>query len=947
MKAARKQICSLLLACLMCMSFFSIQGSAEDPASEGEPPIPENTDAAVLTDASLVEEEIVDIPEDMPDARASEDADEDLVPEKAVIPEESRYEEELVPEEESRVNGRNCITGFVEPAVKHINEVRKPALCAVLAMLPEEIGVYLGGIPSAEDGKEPEGAELRTVSVAWECEQDYDEWLNEYAFVPVTEGFELAEGVKVPMITLTVEDLSIPPSGHVESEDQTEVPIVGAAGGMRRTASAYNGYEMGVLPPIRDQNPYGACWAFAAIAAAEADLIADGSVSPGSVDLSELHLAYFAKHTYTDPKGLNIGDWISDSYSADYLDAGGNDNEATLTMANLAGPVDESYAPYDTAAVYAPLGTEAKACTSVQLVGTYELNPDDRSAIKEAILEHGGVTASIMAKHNEGCYSAKGNCFYYPGSGSDHAVLLVGWDDSFSKDRFLQGRRPAGDGAWLVRNSWGYEGYSFYGYFWLSYYDGGLLSSRCCTAYDVEAVVSDNVYACDTLAPLTTWYYSIREGDSVVQHLTVDEDEIVEAVGMKLGANNNVSVTVSDGSRTAKGSFISTYSGFYRIRLNQPIPVSERKELTITVKYNAPGQLYYEGDYMTDYYSGARVYESSCGSGGFIIDYADPQWRDQSVQNDACIKLYTNNSVQPVMTTFETTLNLADYTGINVYVGLPRGASPSAYTIEASYHSYRQNYTKGPVALSALPKGSGERANMYKFEPLRAASTELSDTVTVTLRKGGKVIRTEAYSVRGIAEDRLESGMYLGDAETLHRALLQYGRYGQLVFHNREDDLPGTEGAPALVSIPTEYAPKNDPTGFGAYVTKFEGKLDLNAAISMNLYLTFAGGYSANDFNIRVLDKDGQAYGKFAVTDTGGNRVQVRITGILSPQLARDFQVVVTLKNDSTKTASWTRSALTCAYATEQANADVYVKSLMQALYQYYRYAALVFPQYK
>ncbi len=234
---------------------------------------------------------------------------------------------------------------------------------------------------------------------------------------------------------------------------------------------------------------------------------------------------------------------------------------------------------------------------------------------------------------------------------------------------------------------------------------------------------------------------------------------------------------------------------------------------------------------------------------------------------------------------------------------------------------------------------------MYLFDALRAASTELSDQVTVTVKKGGTVVKTETYSIRSVAEARLAAGGDNADTAALLRALLQYGHYGQLVFHNREDDLPGTEGAPALVSIPPEYAPKNDPTGFGAYVTKFEGKLDLNAATSMNLYLTFAGGYSADDFNIRVLDKDGQAYSKFPVTNAGSSRVQVRITGILSPQLARDFQVVVTLKSDSTKTAAWTRSALTCAYVTEQTNTDATVRSLMQAFYQYYVYAARVFRQ--
>ena len=52
----------------------------------------------------------------------------------------------------------------------------------------------------------------------------------------------------------------------------------------------------------------------------------------------------------------------------------------------------------------------------------------------------------------------------------DHAVTVVGWDDRFSRDRFLEGHEPPGDGAFLVRNSWG-TSFGDGGYFWVSYYD--------------------------------------------------------------------------------------------------------------------------------------------------------------------------------------------------------------------------------------------------------------------------------------------------------------------------------------------------------------------------------------------------------------------------------------------------------------------------------------------
>ena len=51
---------------------------------------------------------------------------------------------------------------------------------------------------------------------------------------------------------------------------------------------------------VKQQNPYGACWGFAAISAAESSLIADG-LADENVDLSEKHVSYFAASYLDDP----------------------------------------------------------------------------------------------------------------------------------------------------------------------------------------------------------------------------------------------------------------------------------------------------------------------------------------------------------------------------------------------------------------------------------------------------------------------------------------------------------------------------------------------------------------------------------------------------------------------------------------------------------------------
>ncbi len=146
--------------------------------------------------------------------------------------------------------------------------------------------------------------------------------------------------------------------------------------------------------------------------------------------------------------------------------------------------------------------------------------PTDNELIKQLVTDNGALSVGMYMDPSESTdVEDAGEAYttYYSPQrrNENHGVDVVGWDDSFPASRF-QGSdgAPPGDGAFLVRNSWG-TGFGDGGYFWVSYYDGSFALDRGtgmwggCTSYsDVEDVHNySRIYQYDKLGVNSHWGY--------------------------------------------------------------------------------------------------------------------------------------------------------------------------------------------------------------------------------------------------------------------------------------------------------------------------------------------------------------------------------------------------------------------------------------------------------
>ena len=240
---------------------------------------------------------------------------------------------------------------------------------------------------------------------------------------------------------------------------------------------AYSSVDEGFVTPVKDQGDMNTCTIFSAAGAMESALLKNGY---GEYDLSEEYFNYWAS-TRNDGNG-----WLRNRETDGVVLFGG------VNILSYGGAIKESDLPY--------MSSDKESFEELDVpepmfyAGSVKrLSQEDPNEIKRAVMDCGAVATSFYVSDEylnkqTNAYCCNDEVTDEQIGQSGHAVIIVGWDDNYSRDSFSQNCMPQSNGAWLIKNSWG-TGTENFDYMWVSYEDKYISSFKYGYPYAVESII--------------------------------------------------------------------------------------------------------------------------------------------------------------------------------------------------------------------------------------------------------------------------------------------------------------------------------------------------------------------------------------------------------------------------------------------------------------------------
>lgn len=214
--------------------------------------------------------------------------------------------------------------------------------------------------------------------------------------------------------------------------EQLKIKFAGCVAGL----SKYDARTKGYVSPVKDQQ-CGNCWAYSAVGAYESSY---KKINGSFINASEQQAVNCVDGDCTGGFAYKVMEWMVDNNKNLGTEAAMPD--AGVDQPCAGGTPPTNYYATDWGVIH-PSGNPSLIASVAD--------------IKEAICKYGPVAASVTVS---GSFQNYTNGVYfgfesnYASPSSNHAILLVGWDDA--------------KGAWLMKNSWGTD-WGEDGYMWIKY----------------------------------------------------------------------------------------------------------------------------------------------------------------------------------------------------------------------------------------------------------------------------------------------------------------------------------------------------------------------------------------------------------------------------------------------------------------------------------------------
>jgi C1A family cysteine protease len=389
----------------------------------------------------------------------------------------------------------------------------------------------------------------------------------------------------------------------------------------------------GKVTAVGDQNPCGACYAFALIANIESRLLIDGA---GSYDFSENNAKecnWPELNNYIDSSGTRWG-------SCD-----GGKSATVASLFSQKGLVLESCDPY------VPSDVDCKGTCPYQItlldwrMISGPVIPD-KDVLKRYIQTYGPVSVSMYANETEGFdiyYDGSYTMNYWtsPEAGLNHGVLIVGWSNNLPP---VPGGTGPADG-WIVKNSWG-SGWGDNGYFYITYGSAniGMYSSFM---YDWQYYDrKGGIMYYDDDGQTNAWGYGDTTGWGLVKFFPASDTYITRVEFWTTDKTTDIDVYIYDSfdgttlSNKLWESLDHSFNefGYHGVTVDPPLAVNSGDDVIAVVKFTNESFLYPVPNDDIGPHETGRTYSSHDGTA----------WYDEAGdEDDIAIRLRTSSAPAP------------------------------------------------------------------------------------------------------------------------------------------------------------------------------------------------------------------------------------------------------------------------------------------------------------